>query len=85
MQNFLLVSESLFSFFGNILSLPVPGLEDIGMSFLHLFIGIIIVSISARFVLNILGLGSVAGSLPTNPALYRGAEVQHKEIKGFHN
>lgn len=85
MDNFLLVCDSLFTFFLDTLYLPVPGLEDIGMSFFHLFMGIIIVSISARFVLNILGLGSVAGSLPTNPALYRGAEVQHKEIKGFHN
>lgn len=85
MDNFLLVSESLFSFFGQILSLPVPGFDDIGMTFLHLFMGIIIVSVSARFVLNVLGIGSVAGSLPTNPAQYRGQEVVRKEIKGFHN
>lgn len=66
------VIETVFASALDFFFLPVPGFEDLGLSFLSLFLGIAFISVSVRFVLNVLGIGSTAGSLPVNSTIRSG-------------
>lgn len=78
MENFYMVISSTLGSAIQLFSLPVPGFEEIHLSFASLFIGFSAVIVIVRFVLNILGLGSVAGSLPVNVSIRQARGSKHE-------